>query len=289
MESFRPLLSATLEDPLRLTYPVLCSPKYDGLRCLILDGKAVSRNLKPFRNTYVQQCLRYLPHGLDGELIVGEPNRGNVLGRTQSGIMSTDGTPDFTYYIFDDFSKAMPFVERHKWLLNIVDDRVVRVPHVMITSHDHFIEYEQKTIDEGYEGVMVRSINGRYKYGRATHNDQILWKFKRFKDSEALVYGLEEGVSNQNEPTVDNLGHSKRSHHQENYVPAQRVGTILARDLTTGHELRVSPGEMTAEDRKYYWENQQELIGQTITIKYFEYGMLNQPRFCTFKSLYKEH
>src|SRR5262245_23328965 len=102
MPTFKPMLSATLESPINLQFPVLMSYKLDGLRCIIKDGHAMSRNLKPFRNKYVQKHLgtgRY--EGLDGELIVGEPNEGHVLGRTQSGIMSEDGEPDFMFHVFD--------------------------------------------------------------------------------------------------------------------------------------------------------------------------------------------
>lgn len=288
MNMFRPLLSATLEDPMRLTWPVLVSPKLDGLRCIIKDGMALSRNLKPFRNKFVQAQLAGLPNGLDGELIVGEPNQGNVLGRTQSGIMSAEGEPNFMFYMFDTFDMpSRPFKARHWSLFDVDHPRAVVVPHKQVHDQKAFTELEQLFVDQGYEGIMVRSIHGQYKYGRATHNDQLLWKFKRFKDAEAFVTGLEEGVTNLNELTTDALGHSKRSNHQENKIAAGRVGTILAKNVSTGQQLRVSPGEMTMEDREYYWKNQHELIGQTITIKYFDYGILDQPRFCTFKALYK--
>jgi len=94
-------------------------------------------------------------------------------------------------------------------------------------------------------------------------------------------------VSNNNPQTVDALGHSKRSHQQDGMVAAGRVGTILATNVSTGQQLRVSPGEMTAEDRIHYWNNPAELVGKTITIKWFGYGILNQPRSCTFKAFYK--
>lgn len=285
----KPLLSATLEDPLRLTWPVAVSPKLDGLRCLILNGQAVSRNLKPFRNKHVQVMLKDLPNGLDGELIVGEPNRGNVLGRTQSGVMSEEGEPEFTYHVFDQFDlQHLGFIERWKSLYDVKHPNVSVVPHHTVSSLEEFLKHEQHFVDSGYEGIMVRGLYGKYKFGRATHNDQLLWKFKRFRDGEGLVTGLEEGVSNTNVATTDALGHTKRSMHQNGMVAAGRVGTILATDQTTGLHLRVSPGEMTAEERAYYWQNPHELIGKMITIKYFEYGMLNVPRFCTFKSLYKE-
>jgi DNA ligase 1 len=286
--NFRPLLSATLEDPLRLTWPVLVSPKLDGLRCIIRDGVALSRNLKPFRNKFVQDQLAGLPTGLDGELIVGAPNRGNVLGRTQSGIMSSEGEPDFTFHVFDNFDQPdRAFKARHWSLYDVKHERVSVVPHLQVNELQQFIEHEQMIVDLGYEGVMIRGIYGHYKFGRSTHNDQILWKFKRFSDGEALVTGLEEGVHNHNPQTVDALGRSKRSNHQDGMVGSGRVGTILATNVTTGQQLRVSPGEMTQEDRVHYWNNPQELVGKMITIKWFEYGILDQPRFCTFKSLFK--
>jgi DNA ligase-1 len=266
----------------------MVSPKLDGLRCIIRDGVALSRNLKPFRNKFVQDQLAGLPTGLDGELIVGAPNKGNVLGRTQSGIMSTEGEPEFTFHVFDNFDQPnRAFKARHWSLYDVRHHRISVVPHFDVHGYEQFLQLEQDTVDLGYEGVMIRSVHGQYKFGRATHNDQILWKFKRFSDGEALVTGLEEGVSNHNPQTVDALGHSKRSHSQDGMVNAGRVGTILATNVTTGQQLRVSPGEMTAEDRIHYWNNPSELVGKTITIKWFEYGIKDQPRFCTFKSLYK--
>lgn len=285
----KPMLSATLLDPMLLTWPVIVSPKLDGLRCVIKDNMALSRNLKPFRNKYLQEQLNTLPNGLDGELIVGEPNIGNVLGRTQSGIMSSDGEPDFRYYVFDRFDNpSRAFKARHWSLYDVRHPRIEVVKHIQVNSLEEFVKYEQIVVGLGYEGVMIRGIHGHYKFGRATHNDQLLWKFKRFRDGEALVTGLEEGVHNNNMPELDELGRTKRSSHQAGMVGAGRVGTILATDQSTGQQLRVSPGTMTAEQRIYYWENQNELIGHIITFKTFDYGALNVPRFTTFKAFHMQ-
>ena len=285
---FKPMLAYTLEDPLFLTWPIMVSPKLDGLRCVIKGGQALSRNLKPFRNKYVQSQLVGLPDGLDGELIVGEPNRGNILGRTQSGIMAVDGEPDFRFYIFDTFDRPEePFHIRHTMLLNIDHVRIKVVPYIVSPSMEHFLQYEQAIVDNGYEGVMLRDSYGKYKFGRSTKNERGLAKFKRFRDSEALVTGIEEGVSNTNEQTRSATGASKRSHHQDGMVPSGRAGTILATDEKTNQQLRISPGEMTVEDRIYYWQNPAEIIGHRITFKTFDYGALNVPRFSTFKAFYK--
>jgi DNA ligase-1 len=285
--TFKPLLAATLEDLQQLRFPVLASPKLDGLRCIIQDGVAVSRNLKPFRNVHVQHTLRGAIEGLDGELIVGSPNEGHVLGRTQSGIMSVEGMPEFKLYVFDNHLIPSGFQQRYKTLFDL---DVEQHPSVQIVRHDTIhtieglLEYEQRHLDEGYEGVMIRSLNGHYKYGRSTPREGIIWKLKRFRDGEAMVMDLAEGVINNNEATFDALGHLKRSNHQENKVNAGRVGTIIAHDLVTGQPMQISPGRMTMDMRHHYWMHPSELVGKIIKYKTFDYGTLNVPRFSTFQA-----
>lgn len=282
----KPLLAATLEDPSKLRFPLVVSPKLDGLRCIIQDGVALSRNLKPFRNAHVQKLLSTLPNGLDGELIVGEPNVGHVLNRTQSGIMSAEGAPEFTFHMFDNFSEPkVPFVSRFNSLSSLKHRHAKMVPHKVIGSLAELEEFERGVLNDGYEGVMLRKLDGQYKFGRSTPGEGILWKFKRFSDGEAIVEVLLEGVTNKNEATLDALGHTKRSHHQENMQMAGRVGTIVARELKTGQQIYVSPGRMPFTMREYYWENPQKLVGETINIRWFEYGSMDAPRFCTFQGI----
>ena len=102
----KPMLCATVTDISKLRYPYLASPKLDGIRCLIHNGTAVSRNLKPIRNKYIASCLKGLPP-LDGELIVGDPTAPDCFNRTSSGVMSADGEPDFKYYVFDRIGTDM--------------------------------------------------------------------------------------------------------------------------------------------------------------------------------------
>src|SRR6185436_6644109 len=102
--AFRPLLASTLESPALLKFPVCVSPKLDGIRCMIVGGVPLSRNGKLIPNLYIRTKLgNQVFHGLDGELIVGEPNGQGVFNRTSSGVMSHDGEPAFTYWVFDNF------------------------------------------------------------------------------------------------------------------------------------------------------------------------------------------
>jgi DNA ligase-1 len=246
----------------------------------------VSRNLKPFRNAWVQGIIG-IPslEGLDGELIVGEPNVGHVLNRTQSGIMSTEGTPDFKFHIFDNVEiNHLSFMQRHETLRGFYHSHVVIVPHITVYSSRELLEYEQRALLNGYEGVMIRGINAPYKYGRATNSEHSLFKFKRFRDGEAIVTGIEEGTVNENAAERDALGQSKRSSHQANLKPAGRVGTILGVDIVSGEDLNISPGRMTHDMRHYYFEHPEKLIGSIIKYKSFDYGSLDAPRFTTYQA-----
>ena len=282
--TFKPMLSATLLDPYNLRYPVLVSPKLDGIRCLMHEGKAVSRNLKPIRNDYVQQMLAGLPNGLDGELIVGSPTEGHVLNRTQSGVMSGDGQPDFKYHLFDNYNMKQGFEYRLTSLEDMRHDYIELVPHYVVNTVEGLLKFEQAFLSDGYEGLMVRKIDGAYKHGRSTSNEGLLFKFKRFRDGEAAVFGLRQGITNTNEATTDIMGRTKRSAHQDGKVNALRGGTILGVDLETGQPLEFSPGRMTMQDRAYYWLNPEQLIDRIIKYKTFDYGTLNVPRFSTFQA-----
>jgi DNA ligase-1 len=282
--TFKPLLAATLEDVEKIIYPVFVSPKLDGLRCIIRGGEALSRNLKPFRNAHVQERLAGLPDGLDGELIVGSPRDGHVLNRTQSGCMSVEGQPDFKFYVFDNYLSPKGFGQRLQSLADIYHPMVEFVPHSVAYNPAGLKYFEQQFLDEGYEGLMIRRMDGPYKFGRSTLNEGILVKMKRFRDGEAVVIRIEEGVTNNNEATLDALGRTKRSNHQDNKVGAARVGTIIARCIETGAELQVSPGRMTHVDREFFWAHPSKLLGRTIKYKTFDYGTLDAPRFTTFQA-----
>lgn len=281
--TFRPLLAATIEDLSEIQYPKMLSPKLDGIRCMIIGGQAVSRNLKPIRNRYVQAMLKGVPDGVDGELIVGSSTGELVFNRTTSGVMSADGEPDFRFHVFDNFLFKDVFMMRFRSLQMLRSDRIIMVPHMSIYDEDALLNTESMYLDAGYEGIMLRSPTGYYKQGRSTINEQILLKLKRFRDGEARVDGFEEGVHNLNEAVLDNLGLTHRSMHKDNKVGSKRIGTLLCTDLETNEPLVVSPGRMTVDERIKYFNNPKLIEGKIIRYKTFDYGKVNASRFCTFQ------
>jgi DNA ligase-1 len=282
-ENMKPMLAAAT-DGTGLTYPLLVSPKLDGIRCLIVNGIAVSRSLKPIPNHHVQRCLSK-PHlnGLDGELIVGIPTARDVFQRTTSGVMSQDGKPNFVFCVFDSFLGDHRFKERlslAREMSKYVDD-IGLVRHQLINNEEELLAVEQKWLTEGYEGVMLRDPSGPYKYGRSTLKEGWLLKLKRFADSEAVVLAVNQLMHNTNEATTDKLGHTERSSHKAGKVPALAVGSLLVRDIKTGVDFELGTG-FTEDQRYALWKKRGELVSRVVKYKYQPVGVKDKPRFPVF-------
>jgi DNA ligase-1 len=284
-KQFKPMLSATYKKEGDIKFPVLASPKLDGIRCLIVNGVAVSRTLKPIPNQYVQELFgRSELNGLDGELIVGLPTDPNCMQNTSSGVMSRDGQPDVKFYVFDNItSYFLGFIDRFisagKILLSqpILSNQPILVPHVRINSQEELDVYEAEMLDLGYEGIMIRNPDSPYKYGRSTIKEGGLIKVKRFSDSEGTIIGFEEKYHNQNEKELDNLGNSKRSLKQEGMVGANTLGVLILDDPLWPEPVRVGSG-FTDELRNAIWSDQDGYLGKMWKYKYFDHGIKEAPR-----------
>lgn len=272
---FKPMLSASLDgvDLSTLKYPLLASPKLDGVRCLIWKGVAYSRNAKPIRNHFVQAWAKDL-HNLDGEIIVGSPTDPHCLANTQSGVMSFEGEPDFKFFCFD---------RPERTTLEATEKDTAR-PRVLLLSQNLVhnsadVEFEEtEALREGYEGLMLRDPSGPYKHGRSTLREGYLMKLKRFQDGEATVIALEEGHSNQNELERDELGRAKRSKVSSGLTPSGMVGTLIVNDPTWG-ALRLAPGTMTHAERIALLASPASIVGRTVHWRSFGYGVKDKPRF----------
>lgn len=280
----KPMLAC--EAPKALTFPVYASPKLDGIRCLINGNVALSRTLKPIPNTYLQRYLATLPlDGLDGELIVGSPTATDVYRKTMSGVMSQDGAPDFKFYVFDFYkfmAECKPFSLRLSSLLSgksaiEAADRVQMLEQRLIHTDEELLEYEMSKLAEGYEGVILRSVDGLYKFGRSTAKEAYLLKLKRFTDGEAIITGYEELMHNGNVAEVDELGYQKRSSHQENLFPMGVLGALHVCDLKTDIAFKIGTG-YTALHRKRIWQQREQLLGAIVKYKHFEIGVKVKPR-----------
>lgn len=281
MSEFKPMLAddANLNA---LQFPLLASPKLDGVRASVVDKKLLTRSLKPLPNRYIQGMSIDAP--LDGELIVGDPTSPSVFRDTMKVVMAHDEpVDDLRYFVFDLVNTSKGFADRLMSTLNYCDgQRIIHLPHVVVQNFDDLLRIEEAALDNGYEGLMVRDPNGPYKFGRATAREGYLLKVKRKKTSEAMILNFVEQMHNANEAKIDNLGYMERSSHQANLVPMGTLGALIVRDLTTGVEFNVGTG-FDAQLRKEIWLDQARYRGSIITYEFLPVGVKDKPRHPVFK------
>ena len=266
-------------------YPYMVSPKMDGVRAIVVDGVVYSRTMKPIPNYYVQEMFgRPELNGIDGELIVGHPTHPMVYTNTTSGVMSREGKPDVRLWAFDYYhDHDLPFHKRLKVVESIVRKKklVSFLTHTEVTELSEIEQYEHMMLDLGYEGIMLRSKFGPYKFGRSTMREETLMKLKRFSDSEAEILGYEELYINKNEKTAGTAINPKRSTNKAGMVPAGVLGAFMCKDVSTGVRFNIGSG-LTEIQRKEFWNVRDSLVGKFIKYQYFSYGMDAAPRFPVF-------
>lgn len=282
MIRFKPMLSGKA-DLDNIKFPVFASPKLDGVRVIVYDSVVYSRNFKRIPNDYVQSLFGHKEYNwFDGELIVGDVTSDTVFQSTTSGVMTGSGKPDVTLHAFDFISSEHHFGLRHNELKKRARGlkHVKVVPHILINNIEELNAYEEECVAQGYEGIMIRDPNGKYKNGRSTTKEGGLLKIKRFEDDEAVVIGCEELMTNNNEQELDNLGYKVRSSKKEGMVPSGKLGALIVKHKTFG-EFKIGSG-FTEEQRMSLWNEKDSLNGKLAKFKYQPSGVKDKPRFPVF-------
>ncbi len=279
----KPMLAGKCDVPEALSFPVLATPKLDGIRCLKIAGQALTRSFKPISNTFAREWIEAnLPDGLDGELML----RGGTFNATTSAIGRESGEPDFVFHVFDYVSEGIdvPYACRVRELERLPQwEHVEKVLPVEINNADELAAYEDKCVAAGYEGVMVRDPAGPYKCGRSTEREGWLLKIKRFADAEAEVLEPYEGMSNQNEAERDAFGRTKRSLSKAGMVGRGELGGFIVRALDTGVEFRLGYNHVLGGiDRVSLWLKKEALIGRLVKFSHQPSGAKEAPRFPKF-------
>lgn len=282
-KQIKPLLAC--EVPLeQVRLPVYVSTKLDGIRCVIIDGVAYSRSLKPIRNKYIQSIIgneKY--NGFDGELIVGNVYDKDVFQKTTSGVMSEQGEPNFVFYVFDDFTHPnLQYSERADIMRDKVDtltDHIKFLGQKLIHNIDDINSRLEKEQSLGGEGLILRNTDGVYKFGRSTPKQQLSIKVKFFEQDEFEVIGFEERCTNTNEATVNELGYTSRSSHKDKLLPTNTLGSLVLKygDMT----FKCGTGFDDAL-RKEIWNNKDDYLGRLASIRYMSVGSKDLPRTPSF-------
>lgn len=258
-----------------ITYPVLVSAKLDGIRCIKLDGKALTRKYLPIPNDFARNWVEeHIPDGFDGELLLRDWT--TKFKEVSSAIMSKGGEPDFTYAAFDyvrdpsdPFSKRYADLDLEVGILtrdDVIAHRLFRVRHWELTGPEALHAMHRVFILQNFEGSMIRSLDGHYKCGRSTDKQGILLKLKNWKDEEAEVVGFEEQMHNTNEATTNELGKTKRSSAKAGKVGKDTLGALKCR-FPDGAEFNVGTG-MDDVEKQDVWDNQDKYLGQQVKVRH---------------------
>ena len=199
LTKFPMLAHDATKHPKKIQFPCMVSRKLDGVRAFVFleDGeiKAFSRkgvqfdlpqtleaDLKSLMETYEIDIMdgEFYYHGLSLQAIVSATKNSENLNREM-----------IEFWCFD-LPSDEPWEDRWTNLasLNLSGtSKVKRVEHEMIDRKEQLPEMLEEFMDEGYEGVMIRNLDGNYLYGKRSHD---LLKLKKFKDSEAKIESVVE-------------------------------------------------------------------------------------------------
>lgn len=279
------LASSEIPPVTALKFPLMASVKLDGIRCVVVDGKAMSRKMIPIPNLFVQAWAAEhseLLQGLDGELIVGLPYGEGVFNRSGTGVGKAGGEPDFTFHVFECWDKPeLTAVERYQYL----QSKVVGLPRCQLVEQDllhtaeELLDWNTLTLQAGFEGVILKKPEGKYKNGRSTLNEGLLLKWKEFCDSEAEILEVLQGKTNTNPDIRDALGNAKRSSAKAGKVATDMVGSFRVRDIHSGVEFKCGLGNQTVKEAQKLWEMRDQLVGKIIVYKFQKVGVKDKPRF----------
>lgn len=299
--AIKPMLAASVstEDLAKLSYPKIVQIKYDGIRAVLNNGRTQTRSGKLVPNESIQKFFadlsQYHPeasaYGLDGEILVGEPNSPNICMKTTSGVMSKSGDPDFTFYAFDLVNLAGHLYTARRQILQILierlpasfKNRIKLVSEFEANTPDEVLDYYGQFIGHGLEGAILRDPTATYKYGRSTLKQQKLLKIKDFRDAEALVVGFEELHRNHNEATTNSLGYTTRSSHKGNLEAAGTLGALIVKAPEWNAPFRIGTG-FDAAYRQQIWNTRHLYKGRLVKFKYLAAGIKDLPRHPVFIS-----
>lgn len=268
------LAQDSTDQPKKLTGIKRLEPKLDGVRVLaVVQGMNVtlfSRNGKEFAN-FPEIARDIQRHRAAFQRNLGSGGRfvldGEVVGESFQKLMkqahrkSDVETAGMTYNIFDiipldDFQRGFWNAQQYK-RFNILDQawgyllnnscslKIVQGLEVDLDTaegHDIMHRYAEDCVAEGYEGIMIKSMDAPYVCKRADY--WMKWKPTISVDLE--IVGFEVGTGRN----------------------ADRLGAIICEGEDNGRRIRVNVGSgLSDSDRDEYWSNRDSLLGHLVEIQ----------------------
>ncbi|MCV0439849.1 MAG: hypothetical protein K5880_14630 [Hydrogenophaga sp.] len=254
----------------KFVWPGHTQPKLDGVRCLAerddTDNVVLtSRQGKPWNIPHVaEQLALWLPPGttLDGELYV----HGESCQRITSWAKSADPSgksykPEslqLVYHVYDipkvKGDDALPWSQRGGMLMHYLQEseNVVRVESTLAGSEDELWTIHGSYIGEGYEGAILRGMDGLYLWG---YRSADLLKVKQFQDAEFRVIEARDGKGK---------------------MSGCVVWTCMNDETEGTFECTM---KVPMAERRRMYEERDRYMGQLLTVRFFDRTDDNIPRF----------
>lgn len=243
----------------KVKFPCIVQPKYDGVRCLMIerDGKVLllSRKGKPYNIPHLikwgEVHKKFLP--LDGELY----NHGDLTFQEIVSAVKRQSeiTPKIKYVVYDRPVKNKTNHVRWGELQNDFkdfpeDSPVYLSSSLVLYDKNQLFKAHDMYVEQGYEGAIIRNLEGLYEFGFRSNN---LIKLKQFDDLEFEIVDVVEATG-------------------------RDAGTAIFVCKCGGGEFNVKP-QGSRELRADYFKNAKRLIGKMVTVQYQGFSDDGIPRF----------
>lgn len=282
---FLPMLAHTFDESKQyIKYPAMVQPKLDGIRQSarkLPNGEVVIKSRNDSELLYfheIKQAIARLPLGpniiLDGEfyshaipfrVINGYCNRKKLGGKTGFSTIPAADLASIHYHLFDCYfilEPQKPFSERYQFLRQLMESNsspyLELVPVFEVDTLKEIREHQTRFIQEGYEGAIIRNIDGVYQLKNRS-NDLI--KFKSFLDDEFVIAGATCPTEGKEEGCI---------------VWTLRVSPTS--DLTFSCRPR-DPYDVRKADWIAFNQHPERYIGQLYTVRFQERYENGVPRF----------
>jgi DNA ligase 1 len=274
-----PMLAKDFKKAKNIQYPVDVQPKLDGVRAIARwEGDRVvliSRGGKTWTAVpHINKALEsILPKDseFDGELYVhGKPFQW-ITSRAKK---AHEDSGEIQYHVYDfptingddsltwqgrrEAAAMLPNAQERWKHFEKTDDGGIREVFVRVLTYtakdaEEVKFYHDTFVQNGYEGAIVRLLDGTYEYG---HRSGSLLKLKQFDDEEFVIIGYTQGVGVEEGLVIWACG-----------IEGDSTREFLTRP------------KGTHEDRAWLYKHADQFVGQKLRVKFFGWTDACLPRF----------
>jgi hypothetical protein len=289
-------------DSPHVKYPLYASIKLDGMRIKVMpDGlfSLVHKKQSQALHIWFKDVIEEVKKSdiiLDCEVWSPKLKFNQIMSAVANPFAYLEG--QLTLCVFDTLpasdwysGKSTPFSHRvdcyRKWVIERLDiwkGRVLPLGQHLMSNHAELLEFYNKVVSDGGEGLITRTPTSLYKHGRATVLEGTMFKWKKWVTVDAQIIGFRQATVMtedfaDSDRGLDELGRPVRSTSKGTRELVEGIGSVEVR-LTDGTTVFVGATKEFGklEENKITWDTRNNFIGRWVEIRYQESGTVNKPR-----------